>query len=84
MTTVLVYALRTIKKLDEIRGATDTLDQRKLSLWLAILTFLINLLMDMEANLAEGSFLEPFMGSEHIQPNNKIEIRREVERRVYG
>ena len=32
MTTVLVYALRTIKKLDEIRGATDTLDQRKLSL----------------------------------------------------
>ena len=58
-----VWSERTIKKLEETRGATETLDQRKVKLVICMLTLLINLLMDTEVNLAEGCFLEPFMGS---------------------
>jgi len=60
---VLVWSERTINRLEETKGSNETLQQRQLKLVMSMLALLINLLLEKDANLAEGCFLEPFMGS---------------------
>ena len=59
---LLVWSERTMKRLDETKGSNETLQQRQLKLVMSMLALLINLLLEKDANLAEGCFLEPFMG----------------------
>ena len=59
---VLVWSERIIKRLEETKGSNEPLQQRQLKLVMSMLALLINLLLEKDANLAEGCFLEPFMG----------------------
>ena len=58
-----VWSERTITKLDETKGVNESLTDRQTRLVVGMLALMINLLMDTDTNLAQGCFLEPFMGS---------------------
>ena len=58
-----VWSERTITKLNETKGVNESLTDRQTRLVVGMLALMINLLMDTDTNLAQGCFLEPFMGS---------------------
>ena len=58
-----VWSEYTIKSMNEMKGASGTLKERQIKLVTGMLSILISLLLDDDDNLAEGCFLEPFMGS---------------------
>ena len=58
---VLVWSERIMRRLEETKGSNETLQQRQLKLVMSMLALLINLLLEKDANLAEGCFLEPFL-----------------------
>ena len=56
------WSKRTMECLSNYNGS-DTLQQRQMKLVMCMLTLFLNLMMDIDEEVSEGSFVEPFIGA---------------------